>query len=353
LKAEIVDLFCGVGGLTRGLINSGFKVKAGFDFDNTCEFAYSTNNKTKFIVKDIKNTTADDINALFAEDALKILVGCAPCQPFSNMRKKFGSQFNQNDDKYNLLLEFGRLINEIQPDIVSMENVPNIRKTNVFKEFLEILKNNNYNVDYRVVYCPDYGIAQNRRRFVLLASKLGSIELKNKTHDKTTVRVDTYIKNLPCIGAGEQDKKDPLHISTRLSDLNIKRIKVSKAGGNWHDWPKELVAECHKKESGKTFTTPYSRMCWDKIGPTITTQFMLYGTGRFGHPEQDRAISLREGALLQTFPPNYEFLDPTTPLIMKNIARHIGNAVPVRLGEVIGESINKHLDIYHNCDILV
>ncbi|MCL2228535.1 MAG: DNA cytosine methyltransferase [Firmicutes bacterium] len=345
MQAKVVDLFCGVGGLTKGLKNVGLDVVAGIDLDPTCKFAYETNNNTQFLERNISEVKSSEINNFYGSEELKVLVGCAPCQPFSTMRKKMGDEYNQNDDKYDLLLQFGRLVNETLPDIVSMENVPAIRKSTVFPKFLDILKTHNYKVDYKVVYCPDYGIAQNRRRFVLVASRLGIIKLIEPTDDRKTVTVRKYIFNLPKIGSGEICKTDPMHRTAKLSPLNIKRIQASKPGGSWRDWSSDLLLDCHKKESGQTFTSVYGRMSWDKIGPTMTTQFYCYGTGRYGHPEQDRALTLREGALLQTFPIDYQFIDPTKELFsIKDIARHIGNAVPVRLGEIIGESIKEHID---------
>lgn len=345
MQIEVVDLFCGVGGLTRGFLDAGLKVKAGYDFDETCKFAYEINNNVKFNKQDVKDVRAEDINKNYSKKAIKVLVGCAPCQPFSKMRKKMGDEYNQNDDKYRLLLEFGRLIDSVKPDIVSMENVPEIEKSTVFPKFIQILKDNYYKVDYKVVYCPDYGIAQNRRRFVLLASKLGDIKLMDPTHDRKTVKINDYIKNLPEVAAGEVDANDSMHRTAKLSDLNLRRIKSSKPGGTWRDWPEELLLNCHKKETGKTFSSVYGRMSWNKIGPTITTQFYCYGTGRYGHPEQDRALTLREGALLQTFPANYQFIDPEKCFCLRDIARHIGNAVPVKLGEIIGKSINEHVSV--------
>ena len=341
---QVVDLFCGVGGLTRGLLDAGLKVVAGFDNDETCRFTYETNNKIQFNQRNIRTVNAEEINSCYSRDALKILVGCAPCQPFSQMRFKMGKE-NNDDEKYDLLLEFGRLIEEVQPAIISMENVPYIRETGIFKKFLKVLEDNGYNTNNNgeVVYCPNYGIAQNRRRFVLLASKLGNIELIPFTHKKETVTVRGFIEQLPAVGAGNICPSDPMHRTAKLSDINLKRIKASKPGGTWKDWPEELRCKCHRKESGATYTSVYGRMKWDAIGPTMTTQFYCYGTGRYGHPEQDRALTLREGALLQTFPKTYNFIDPKVSFKMKDIARHIGNAVPVRLGEVIGISITRHL----------
>lgn len=344
MKIQIVDLFCGVGGLTRGLINSGLEVTAGFDIDETCEYTYSFNNKVAFYNKNIREVTREDILSCYDKDAIKILVGCAPCQPFSQMRIKMGKK-NVDDEKYDLLSEFGRLIEETKPDIVSMENVPRIRSTVVFRNFLKILEENGYYTDGgNVVYCPDYGIPQNRRRFVLLASKLGEIHLIPPTHDKKQVTVRQFIYGLPRIKSGQTDAKDPMHRSASLSPLNLRRIKVSVPGGTWRDWPEDLRCECHKKQSGKTYSSVYGRMKWDSVGPTITTQFYAYGTGRYGHPEQDRALSLREGALLQTFPSNYNFINPNVPFCMSDVARHIGNAVPVRLGEIIGSTIKSHIE---------
>lgn len=347
MKIEVVDLFCGVGGLTCGLLQSGLKVKAGFDIEKTCKYPYEFNNKAKFYEKDIRKVTAKDINKCYSKNAIKVLAGCAPCQPFSQMSFKYQNDEKtkrENDQRYDLLLEFGRLVKAVQPDIVSMENVPKIKETNVFKEFLKILKDNGYYMDYKVVYCPDYGIPQNRRRFLLLAAKDGEIKLLDKTHSKENyVTVRETIGNLPKVACGEVCPSDILHQTAQLSEINLKRIKLSKPGGSWKDWPEELRCKCHQKDSGQTYTSVYGRMEWDKISPTMTTQFYCYGTGRYGHPEQDRALTLREGALIQTFPIDYQFTEPGKEFALKDIAREIGNAVPVKLGEIIGKSILKYI----------
>lgn len=345
---EVVDLFCGVGGLTCGMRQAGFRVVAGFDNDQTCEYTYSHNNHTEFHCRNIKEVTGEEINNCYSQDAQKILVGCAPCQPFSTMSyKRFVTSSRENDVKYDLLSEFGRLIKDVHPVIVAMENVPELKNSEVFHRFVEVLRNEGYYTDGgHVVYCPDYGIPQNRHRFILLASRIGEITLLPPTHNRKDVTVRPFIENLPPIAAGEMYEFDKLHRTASLSKTNLKRIKASVPGGTWKDWPEELRCACHKKDSGQTYTSVYGRMSWDKIGPTMTTQFFCYGTGRYGHPEQDRALSLREGALLQTFPQDYEFFPPdVTDYCMRDVARHIGNAVPVRLGEIIGESIKEHLRI--------
>lgn len=347
MSYEVVDLFCGVGGLTCGMRKAGFNVVAGFDNDKTCEYTYSYNNKTAFHCRNIREVSSEEINKCYGKGAEKILVGCAPCQPFSAMSfKRFKNSSREEDGKYDLLSEFGRLIEGVQPVIVSMENVPEIRNTSVYKSFVEILRNNGYYTDGgQVVYCPDYGIPQNRHRFVLLASRLGEIHLLPHTDNRKTINIRQFIEGLPRVGAGETCPEDHLHRAAKLSDLNLQRIRASVPGGTWKDWPENLRCACHRKNSGKTYTSVYGRMSWDKIGSTMTTQFYCYGTGRYGHPEQDRALTLREGALLQTFPREYEFFPPETKdYCMRDIARHIGNAVPVRLGEIIGLSIRRHME---------
>jgi DNA (cytosine-5)-methyltransferase 1 len=167
------------------------------------------------------------------------------------------------------------------------------------------------------------------------------------THNSENYKtVKMAIGHLESIRAGSSSKKDNLHRSAALSDVNMKRIKKSAPGRSWRDWDDDLRADCHKKGTGGTYGSVYARMKWDKPSPTITTQFYSYGTGRFGHPEQDRAISLREGAILQTFPKKYKFVPSDSKVEFKRLGRHIGNAVPVRLGKIIGKSIIKHCEDY-------
>lgn len=349
MPVQAIDLFCGVGGLTCGLIQAGINVVAGFDLDPTCQYAYEHNNHVPYHIRNVREVLGGELNNLYNDNTTRVLVGCAPCQPFSQMRFKMG-QANINDEKYNLLLEFGRLIEETHPDVISMENVPQIRETDVYREFIALLKRNHYHYNAQVVYCPNYGIPQTRRRFVLVGSQLGQIELIAPTHNPQNVHVRDFIADLPALEAGAVNPDDPLHRSSALSQINLQRIRASVPGGTWHDWPEELRCACHKKDSGTTYASVYGRMTWEQIGPTITTQFYNYGTGRFGHPQQDRALSLREGAILQTFPRDYDFVDPERGFVMRDISRHIGNAVPVRLGQVIGLSIIGHLQ-EHNIEI--
>lgn len=346
LKAKAVDLFCGAGGLTRGLLDAGIPVVAGYDTDNACRHAYEHNNRgTKFITTSVSELDGETLASHYPKDHVRILVGCAPCQPFSRYTQGLNTK---EDAKWSLLYEFARLVRELKPDIVSMENVPELERHSVFADFLATLSDERFHFDEdegkRIVYCPDYGIPQHRRRLVILASKLGPIELIPPTHNPDSYRcVKDVLSELPPLAAGEVFAEDPLHCSSRLSSLNLRRIRRSKPGGTWRDWPKELIAECHRAKSGKTYPSVYGRMEWDKPSPTITTQFFGFGNGRFGHPEQHRAISLREGAILQSFPRNYEFVKPGETYCFATIGRMVGNAVPVRLGEVVGLSILKHL----------
>jgi DNA (cytosine-5)-methyltransferase 1 len=152
---------------------------------------------------------------------------------------------------------------------------------------------------------------------------------------------------MPVLAAGARDPDDSLHMASGLADINLRRIQSSKPGGTWRDWDSDLVAACHRLKTGKTFPSVYGRMNWDEASPTITTQFFGFGNGRFGHPEQDRALSLREGALLQTFPPKYGFVPPGEETYFKTVGRLIGNAVPVRLGQVVAQSLVRHAEHHY------
>ena len=335
----VIDLFCGVGGLTCGLEKAGLNVVAGYDLDATCEYAYNYNNNAKFINNDIKDVSGKEIKKILQGYDIKILAGCAPCQPFSRHQK---DKYNRKKHKdWKLLYQFARLVEEVKPQIVSMENVPELVKEQVFMDFINILEEQNYNITYKIVNAADYGIPQRRKRLLLLASSEKQIKLIEPTHKKA-VTVREVIAGLSQVGAGEPNNTDKLHVASSLSKKNLERIRHSIPGGTWKNWPEELILNCHRKKSGQSYSSVYGRMSWDDVAPTITTQFIGYGTGRFGHPEQDRALTLREGAMLQTFPVDYSFIPEGEKVVLKNIARHIGNAVPPRLGEIVGLSIIEH-----------
>lgn len=337
---EAVDLFCGVGGLTRGLEDAGIRVRAGFDIDPCCEYPYNTNNAATFIHKSVADLSADDINAWFSPGAIRLLAGCAPCQPFSTMANSLATR---DEKKWGLLGEFARLIREVRPELVTMENVPRVTNHAPYQGFIETLEELGYKVDARRLRCADLGIPQERRRFVLVASRLGGdIHLKRPSEDLQTVR--DAIGNLPSLSAGEVDPDDSMHKARALTPLNLERMRASSPGGTWHDWPEALRSPCHQSASGASYKSVYARMVWDKPAPTITTQCYNFGTGRFGHPEQDRAITLREAAILQSFPVSYEFVPKDAPVPFSSVGRMIGNAVPPRLGLFVGKTLLEHIE---------
>ncbi len=347
-RIKVVDLFCGIGGLTHGFVKEGLNVVAGIDNDKSCKFGFEYNNEAEFIHKDILRVSAKEINRLFGKrkNTIRVLVGCAPCQPFSKLNLNKVTEKNLEP-----LDKFAQLIKETRPDIVSMENVSGLADTKkypIFKFFLRTLEKCGYKYNYEIVDASDYGVPQVRRRLVLLASLLGDIELIKKTHKYRKITVRDVIKNLEPLRAGQTSSIDPLHRASKLSPTNLERIKTTpRNGGNSKSWDESLILKCHKKETGKTYChTVYARMRWDQPAPTMTTQCVGLGNGRFGHPRQNRAISLREAAIFQTFPRYYKFSDPTTPILIAHIAKFIGNAVPVRLGRVIGKSIKEHVNNY-------
>ena len=342
-RLSAIDLFCGIGGLSFGLIKSGIKVLAGVDSNSSCKYAFEENVKGKFIDSDITDVNPQELkNNFWDNNDVKILVGCAPCQPFSTLTNNVKDK--EQSERWGLLNVFIKIIEKTNPTIVSMENVTNLSNKQIFTDFVIRLRELGYFVSFQNVFCPDYGLAQKRKRLVLLASMFGKIKLIPATHKKENYKtVKDAIGHLPKIKAGEVSKSDPLHRATSLSGINLKRIKASKPNGTWKDWSEDLLLECHKKSSGQSYKSVYGRISWDHPSPTITTQFYNYGTGRFGHPSQDRALTIREASILQSFPENYKFYDKETDIFIRRMGTHIGNAVPVRLGEVIGKSIVQHI----------
>lgn len=339
----VVDLFCGAGGLAYGLKSAGLTIKAGVDLDPRCRHPLEENTGAKFEKRDVADVTAEDLISWFGDAEVRVLAGCAPCQPFST----YSQSRKSKDDRWTLLREFQRLAVEVRPEIVTMENVPGLATQTVWKEFVAALRTEQYEVWWDEIACDEYGVPQSRHRLVLLASKLGPIELqKSDSSLKMTVR--QAIGGLPSVAAGAAWPDDPLHASAGLTETNLTRIRASKPGGTWRDWPVELRAACHRKDTGKTYPSVYGRMEWDKPAPTMTTQCYGFGNGRFGHPEQDRAITLREAAIIQSFPAEYSFLADGEVVTFDRLGTLIGNAVPPKLGEAIGRSIIGHLDAIDN-----
>lgn len=327
-----VDVFCGIGGLSYGLRSAGIEVVLGLDIDASCRYAYETNNAgAVFLETDVREVSFADFEGYYDQSEVVALVGCAPCQPFSSHTRR-----NTPDEDCELVDEFARLIREGIPDLVSMENVPGLAKHESFRRLLEVLENLEYEVDHDIINFYDYGVPQRRRRLVMVASRRGPAALPEPTDAGGNVA--DFIRDLDPIAAGHTCAEDSAHTTLPLSPTNLERIRQSKPGGTWKDWDQALVNPCHKRAH---YPAPYGRMSWDEPAPTITTQFCYYSTGRFGHPTQDRAISVREGALLQTFPNAYELVDPDDDMPICKLARHIGNAVPVKIGQMIGSSLQR------------
>lgn len=344
LMINVIDLFCGVGGLSHGMKRQGLNIVAGIDNDKSCAYGYEHNN-ARFICKDVLQVTPEEINELFGNDnSYKVLAGCAPCQPFSALTA--GKDICES--KLQPIQHFANLIDKVLPDIVVMENVRGcacMKRNPAFQMLEDMLEANGYRYKHEVVDFSDYGVPQSRQRLILLASRLGKIDLLKKTHESKKKTVRDVIGNLEPLTAGEASQYDLLHRARKLSRMNLKRISATPAdGGSSLDWPQELLPDCYKKNTGKTYRkSAYARMWWDKPAPTLTRFCNSFPNGRFGHPAQDRGISLREAARLQTFPDSYQFSAPDELIAMARVAQFIGNAVPPLIGEVIGRSIKKHI----------
>jgi|SRR5579862_1949361 len=333
-----VDLFCGAAGLSLGLKNSGIEIAAGIDLDPACRYPFAENIGAPFIEEDVCALTAERVETWFGDAKIRVLAGCAPCQPFSG----YTTKRREIDRRWQLLLEFLRIAVEAKPEIVTLENVPRLVHLPLWDSFVRTLKENGYHVSWDILDAADYGVPQNRCRLVLLASRIGEIQLPKKTAKRSrTVR--QAIGRLPATAAGLPGTVDPLHASRALTPRNLNRIKASRPDGTWRDWPLRMRVRCHKTESGRTYPSVYGRMSWEKPAPTITTQFYGFGNGRFGHPEQNRAITLREGAILQSFPRDYRFAPANKPISFLTIGRLIGNAVPPLLAFAIGAAIVRHV----------
>jgi DNA (cytosine-5)-methyltransferase 1 len=340
----VVDVFCGIGGLSHAFKSEGFNVVAGIDSDGSCRYAYETNIDAQFIEADVTRVTKKKIVELFNERkfSYRVLVGCAPCTPFSIYVGRYKKK-RQTDKRWFLLNEFSRLVMATKPDVISMENVPRLTRHKVFTKFVHELQRSGYTVSHQIVRADHYGVPQRRARLVLFASLWGKVELVPPTHLNNPKTVRDAIGGLPKIKAGEKCSSDRLHVTRNLTEINLTRIRSTTQGGSWKDWDEELQLKCHKKKKGKSFRSVYGRMSWDAPSPVITTQCLGIGNGRFGHPNQDRAISIREAAILQSFPRNFRFLPPRAQINGLQLARQIGNAVPLRLGKIIARSIRNHL----------
>lgn len=349
---EVIDLFCWIWWLSHWLLKEGFKILAWIDFEGSCKFGFEYNNKSEFIQADIRNIKWVDLKNKYSKNSIRILAWCAPCQPFSNLNVNKNQYLNHEKAIAKSPLDkYASLIEEIQPDIITMENVrglANKDKYPAFKNFLDTLEKNNYFYSYKIVDSKKYWIPQNRFRLVLLASKFWEIDLISYTHENNYLTVRDVISDLPEIKAWEVSKNDTYHRARKLNDLNMKRIvSMPKNWWNLINWDSSLITPCHRKDSWKTYVKNiYARMRWDEVAPTMTTQCIWIWNWRFWHPEQNRWISLREAARFQTFPDDYKFIKSNEEISTTKIAKQIWNAVPVKLWEIIALSIKEHLKKY-------
>lgn len=336
---KVVDLFCGAGGLAYGLKMAGLEIAAGVDLDPTCRFPFEQNCGGHFEEKSVADLSEDTLANWFEGADVRVLAGCAPCQPFST----YSQTRKTPDARWELLRSFLRLAIATRPEVVTMENVRGLAAKPIWTEFVGGLESAGYHVVWDEVRCAEYGVPQSRKRLVLIASLLGPIEMPQRAEGAVPQTVRDAIAGLPAVVAGGADAKDPLHTASKLSAVNMRRMKASKPGGTWRDWPEQLRAACHLKKTGETYPSVYGRMSWDEPAPTMTTQCFGFGNGRFGHPEQDRAITLREAALIQSFPRDYAFIPSSAQPTFAKVGMLIGNAVPPKLGEAIGHAVMKHV----------
>lgn len=331
-----IDIFSGVGGLTEGMHQADFKTQFAFEIDEIASKAYRLNHPdTTVITKDIRKVTIAEIKRKLNDKKIHLLAGCPPCQGFSSIRRLNRVQ-PVHDDRNDLVMEYVRFVIAFKPYTIMMENVPGLIHYDLFHKAIRILKEAGYLwIDFKVVNVKDYGIPQSRKRLVLVGSSLGEIKVAPPVNDKKTVR--DVIAKLPL----PENSKDPLHKIFPTHTLAIqKRIEMTpKNGGSRKDLPKEYMLKCHEGEN-IGFNDVYGRLRWDECSTTITGGCLNPSKGRFLHPEQNRCISAREAALLQSFPADYKFpLD----IPKSNLALLIGNALPPNFSYIQSQNIKQHL----------
>jgi DNA (cytosine-5)-methyltransferase 1 len=338
---KAIDFFCGGGGMTCGLRQAGIHVLAGVDFDHNCKETYEVNNPdSKFIEANIKDLPVEYFEKEFSvdkNDDKLILIGCSPCQYYSIINTSREKSIKSKD----LLMDFKRFVDYYNPGHVLVENVPGImsNKQTVLHDFLSFLEHKKYFVLYKVVNMSYYGVPQSRRRFSLIASRVDE-NINLPTPDEKQALLEDFIgvnNGFPPINAGHKDTTDFNHTVSGLNEICLKRLaKTPHNGGSRLAWKddKNLQLKCFEGNDN-SFKDTFGRMYWKKPASTITTKFFNISNGRFAHPDEDRAISLREGATLQTFPKDYVF----KTVSIAATAKLIGNAVPPEYAKRIGLTI--------------
>lgn len=363
MKFKAIDLFCGAGGLSAGLKKSGFQICLGVDIDKAALNTYKLNLKnTKILTKDIKQVTGKEITQLtgIKKKDNFLLAGCPPCQGFSNLGKR-----DADDEKNRLVYEYIRIIYELEPTFILMENVPGMAEgvgKEIFKKVVESLQKLYY-VEYSTLNAADYGVPQTRKRLVLhgirkdineiIMSKNDNLPVKllpQPTHSQVKQRgykrwltVGDSIMDLPVINAGESYEESGIknHRARRLSQTNIKRLQeIRDHGGDKTNISENLKLECHKKKN-VSYTDTYGIMDSTKPAPTITSGCTIISKGRYCHPTQNRGLSVREAARLQSFDDKFEFVGNIGEMSLQ-----IGNAVPPKLAQASGNIIKLYMKKY-------
>lgn len=338
MKYNAIDLFSGCGGQTEGLHQAGFDTKVAIEIVDDAVLAFKMNHKkTEVIKRDIRLISADEIREKLKGEPLHLLAGCPPCQGFSSIRR-LNRKESIGDDRNSLVLEYLRLVEELQPLTIMMENVPGLIDYDLFKQVLARLKELGYNPKVEVVNVKDYGVPQKRRRMIMVGSLLGNINVAKPTGQKVTVK--DVIGSLKSV----QETNDPVHqiVASHTPKVMERIILTPKDGGSWKDLPKQYQLKCH---TGKNvgFNDVYGRLRWNDYSTTITGGCLNPSKGRFLHPEEDRCITAREAALLQSFPKDYKF---PTNISKTALALLIGNALPPKFSYHQSKNIYDHLAEY-------
>lgn len=329
-KLHAIDLFSGCGGLTTGLEEAGINVRYAVELDSKISMVYHVNHpQTVMVNSDIKDISDSEFKKMGKN--IDIVAGCPPCQGFTRINSK--NKIQQYSDERNLLiLDYFRAIKIINPEFIMMENVPEITRFDKFHQVLSDLQELGYKIDYHIINVKYFGVAQSRKRLVLIGSKHYEINFPEKKSDNVkTVRDaigDLKIRKL------KDDKLQRIHSHHTERIQNIINM-IPKNGGSRKDLPLKYWLECHKKKN-VGFSDVYGRMRWDSPAPTITGGCLSPSKGRFLHPEKNRSITVREAALLQGFPDNYYF-DAKLPKTL--LAQMIGNAIPPEVAKSQGEYI--------------
>jgi DNA (cytosine-5)-methyltransferase 1 len=344
-----IDVFAGGGGLTVGLKRAGFNVFSAIEIEDNAYATYKANHpEVNAFKQDVKTINGEHLRQLSPTGSVDLLAGCPPCQGFCSLTSKYRKEDLRNE----LIFEFARLVKEITPQMVMLENVPGLiqRGKSLFDKFVNILIDIGYLISFDVLQTANFGIPQNRRRLVLLAGLGFKIPMPTPTHSnekgsnlKPWENIRSVIKSMPTpvTLSTAIAKGGPLlfnwHIVRDISPQNMRRLIMAKPGKNRNELPKTLRPKCHKnREDG--FSNVYGRASWDHVSPTITGGCTTISKGRFGHPEEDRTFSVRESAMIQTFPPNY-FFDTN---YMEHVCNIIGNALPCDFAEILARQCLKY-----------